>query len=401
MSAPFAQYAHEPRPQINFSALAFFQQMQEKYKALWRILGREWTTLLDEAAWASRAIPGPNHGSIKYPLTAEQKKAMLPILAEMTFFRALKLPPGVYDELDPTGAKWAGVLQRIIAIVENYLKPSATESDANKRYSFRRITCHVGMRPRQIVLKDGTTMDGRVEDIIEQLSPNVLKNAWVQSELLKLKDPRPQATSDEDRDLWWGPFATECLLMVLAWIIAYDGDVEVVDYELIDEEQMFPEVPARTFASITLRLPDGTEVLVLNAPAVERPHGAPRPTTASITEYWLKHYSPPLGAKIVCVSGPTHGYRVSRDFESKMHAVRPDLTVFGVSRAAAKPMDVFNNALAEAVWLLVKAFEEVNVLLPAEMREIQNWRFELIQERTVKEIEEFLRRHAEEELLVS
>jgi hypothetical protein len=342
-------------PTINYSALAFFMANQNRYRELWEVLGRNWATLPFEAAWARVTIPGKNHGSIKITLTEAQKKAMLPILASMGFFKELKLGPGTYDELHVTGAKYKGMRDRVADIVRRLNRGD---------YKFGRITCQVGQRPRQIALKDGTPMDGTIEEIIAGLSPNVLRNPWVQREIAKLSDHgRPAGTSDEDRDLWWGPFATEYELMILAFIIAYDGDVEVGEYEAIEEAQRFENIPARTFASCTLTLPDGTPVLVLNAPAVEREHGDPRPTTTSSTEYWLERYSPKDNAKIVGVSGPTHGYRVIHDFEINLHKVKPGVTVHGMSRPAGNPMAVINNALGEAVFLLIKAWDEVSDLM--------------------------------------
>jgi hypothetical protein len=283
-----------------------------------------------------------------------------------------------------TGAKYKGMVDRVADIVDRYL----TVTDPNRAYKFGRITCQVGMRPRQIALEDGTMMDGTVEDIIAGLSQGVRDNPWVQHELSKFQDPdRPAGTGQHDKDLWWGPFSTEAKLIMLGIIKAYDGNARVVNFERIHEGAIFPEVPARTWASAEMILPDGTPVLVLNAPAVKRSHGDARPTTKSSTDYWLDHYSPEFGASIVGVSGPTHGYRVMHVFERTLHVRRPDVTVLGISRPAVDGWAVFNNALAEAIWLTVKAFEELNSLLPAEVATIQEWRFDQIQEQTLREIE--------------
>jgi hypothetical protein len=364
-------------PTVNFSSLAFFKRHEKRYEMIWRILGRRWTNIFVEAAWAIEAIPGANHGALKIVLTEDQKKRMLPHLAAADFFRASYLPPGDYDDVHATGAKRTGMDVRIADFKARYLdKNEQNEQNPNKRYKFGRITCLVGMRPRQVaqVNKRGDVnpMDGTVEETIADLSPNVRNHPWVQEEMRKLDDPRPVSTSVEDQDLWWGPFETECKLMVLSWLKAFDGNLDVLVDDLIEEEQIFPDVPARTFGSITLRLPDGTEVLVLNAPAVERPQGAPRPTTLSTTAYWLDNYSPVFGASLVTISSPYHWERVTRDFEYAMHQVRPDVTVFCISRGEPKPMNGFNQAMGEVAHQLVKAVEEMLALLPdrvaAEMR---------------------------------
>lgn len=332
----------------NFSALEFYSRYAGLYKRLWEVLGRAWTSLPAEVVWARENIPGKSHGVLNIELTDQQRAALLQILAEMEFFDALELAPGDYDELDVTGAKFQAMVRRVSDLRQKFLSGT---------YRFKRIVCMAGQRPREGYQQSagGTQVriDGTLDEIKAELTGDVLRNDWVQGEL------RNYFPADPEDQLWRGPFATEFELMILAWLIAYDGDVVVSYYQPTDDSSSLPGIPRRTTESCTLTLPDGTQVLVLNCPAVERPHGDPRPTTTSTSDYRLKNHPPVWEAVTVGVSGPTHYRRVLHDLETQVHAVRPDVTVLGMARSADDPEKVLNNALAEAVWLLVKAYQEL------------------------------------------
>src|SRR5215213_491336 len=74
-------------PTVNFSSLAFYKRHEFRYEAMWRLLGRRWTDLISEAAWAIEAIPGANHGALNIVLSDDQKKRILPHQRDMDFFR--------------------------------------------------------------------------------------------------------------------------------------------------------------------------------------------------------------------------------------------------------------------------------------------------------------------------
>lgn len=333
----------ESHAKVNFSALAFYSEYAGVYRDMWTVLGRTWTTLAAESVWARETIPGKEHGLLKIELTNDQRTALMPLLRTMQFFRGLKLAGGVYDELSITGAKFRAMRERTGVINHRLIV-----EDPKQKVSFDRIVFQIGHRPRM-------DYDGSVEEIYASLTNAVKSHPWVIEQMQLMQQPDPL-------EMWNGAFATEYNLGILAFIIATDGNIQVESFEPCSDEADLPGIPPRTTASCTLRLPDGTPVIALNGPAVKRPHGDPRPTTISNTNYWLDHYTPKRGGKIVTVSGKTHWYRVIGDFERQLHQRFPDITVFGMSSGAASTDEayaVLNNALAEAVWLLQKAYEEV------------------------------------------
>lgn len=344
--------AEWPHAEVNFSALGFFRKYEGVYKDLWAVLGRTWVNLASETVWSRDTIPGPQHGELKVELTDAQRTALMPLLSKMGFFRACNLRGGTYDEMHVTGAKFPAMCRRAKMLVDRL-----AVTDPKQQIRFGRITSLNGQRPRQDVDKGGNLFDGSVEEIYAQLSPAVKANKWVRLQMELMNEPNPTA-------MWHGAFATEFELAVLAFIIATDGAARVVGGESNSEPSNLPGIPKRALANLTVELPDGTLVLVLNGPAVMRPHAPnePRPTTLSTTQYWLDRYTPKRGGKIATMSGKTHWYRVICDFERLLHKQFPDISVSGFSESAgdsAEALAVLNNALGEAVWLLQKAYEEL------------------------------------------
>ena len=352
------------RAKKNFSALAFLGEYTPVIKDVWTVLDRPWSNLAFELGWALEAIPAGEHGKLKIELTDAQRTALVPLLAKMPFFRGCELRGGKYDELHVTGAKFQAMVNRIRFVRGRIAKG---EKNARDKVEIGRWVGMFGQRPRT------DWQDGKVEEIYANLSDAVKQHPWVIAQMeLEHRLRREIIESDEfaystgydpsQHDTEWrGAFATEFELGILAFIIAYDGDVRVGEYVPSHEDlPELPGVPKHMVASCTIYLSDGTPVVVLNAPAVIRAKGAPRPTTDSGTQYWLKFYAPVKGARIVCVSGKTHWYRVIGDYERRVHNSHPDALIFGMSESAgANPEAVLNNALAELVWLMQKGYNEI------------------------------------------
>jgi hypothetical protein len=358
------------RAKKNFSALAFFSEHEGIVRDVWTVLGRPWSNLASELEWALREIPAGEHGKLKMELTDEQRKALLPLLSKMKFFRGLDPNAGEYGELHLTGAKYDAIVARIRNVRRRVEKGVA---DKRFRLKIGRWIGIFGQRPRT------DWQDGSCAKIYSSLTDKVKQHPWViaqwELELAKVEDANRYRERLEELpdgfDEWSGGFATEFHLGILAFIVAYDGDVEVGEYVASHEDlPQLPGVPKHTVASCTLILPDGTPVVVLNAPAVIRKMGAPRPTTVSGAEYWLKFYTPEPGATIVAVSGKTHWLRVIGDFEYLVHRTSPDVSVSGMSEAAVDSMAVLNNALAELVWLMQRAYNEIQSILTGEPVEL-------------------------------
>lgn len=309
----------------HYTGTAFFSRNIGNYRKLWQIIGRDWTDLATEAAWAVENIPGAHHGDLKIELSSSQRSSMLPVLTDMEFFDAATFPPGSFDELSVSGAKFNGMLGRWRDL------RMLLDTDY---YRFRRVTCLYGVRLRR------DELDGTLEEIIESIPVGALGNPWVHREL--------------GLDV---PFQTEWHLGILAVIIAYNGDVAVYPYEPSGDTTHLPDVPFREAAAVTLRLPDDTRVLALNCPAIKRPGKASAPTTDSTTQYWLEHYPPVPNATVAMVFGPTHWYRQASTAEARIQGLRPDIELFAISRPApdADRERLLPNALAEAVWLLKQA----------------------------------------------
>lgn len=344
-----------PHAKVNFSALGHYTEYAGVIKDVWSVLGRSWTNLMTEAEWSNTAIPGGEHGELKIELTDGQREALMPLLTRMQFFQGCRLRGGNYTELEITGAKFPGMVERVRMVIDRLTARGRIQD----KVSFERIIFQVGHRPRQDVDKNGRMFDGRVAQIYRSLSEKVKAHPWVVDQM-KLMD-EPDAT-----EMWKGAFTTEYLLGILAFIIATDGEIEVVDDQRDDyvDNSNVPGIPPRTAPWCELILPDGTPVFVLNGPVDTNRRGAPRPTTTSNTAYRLEHFPPIRGGKIVTVSGKVHWYRVIGDFERKLHATFPDITVYGLAQSAndQTARGLINNALGEVVNLLQKAVVELNAI---------------------------------------
>ena len=209
-------------PVINFSAMGFYGRNRGNYRKLWEILGREWTSLAVEATWSAQTRERPR--PTKVDLTEAQRHALLPVLTSMGLFRALSLQP--YAELELTGAKFKSMVARVTDIRETYLEPR--DGEGRSKYRFGRIVCQFGQRPRT------DWQDGTVEQIKENLSAKVLAHQWVNQELAKFGE-----------DPFYGPFATEFELGILAFIVAFDGAVEVGTYVGATDTVSLSGVPLR------------------------------------------------------------------------------------------------------------------------------------------------------------
>jgi hypothetical protein len=280
------------------------------------------------------------HGKIKLELSAPQQRHILALLAQMGMFDGLNPATNTCDDLLVAGAKFEAMVAQANMIMER------RRADNDHKLDIRRITGLYGQRPRT------DELDGTVEQIYTHLPRQVQQHWWVRSELFR------QEASDADQ-LWRGPFATEFELGILALIIAANGEIHVERPQRCADYQVFDSVPAREFSHAQLWLPGGIDILAVNAPAVDRPKGEPRPTGESTMRHWLDHYGP-LNAQgnLVVATTRVHGRRLLGDMEPLVHQAYPQLTVHGLSMDAEPPEKFLNHALIEAVWLLVKANDE-------------------------------------------
>jgi len=294
-------------------------------------------------------ILGPEHGTLNpnFTLNEQQIKAIVPLLTRMRFFQALRLQPGDYGDLLMTGAKFEAMVRRARRAFE------LLNRTGKNKTTFERIVGLWGQRPRT------DASDGSVQDIYSRLSLTVRTRAWVLRQMDLMMEPNAL-------DEWHGAFATEFELGILAMLVAADGNMTVSNdnFEENTDTTTLPGIPVRSHLSCTLRLPDGTTMVALNAPAVERPKGPPRPTSISSTMHWLDFYPPRPTGRVVSMPVRVHGRRVSRDLREVINARSPGIEVFGFSEEVeGDVMPLFNNALGEAVAELSKAREEHAELL--------------------------------------
>jgi hypothetical protein len=350
MSSAEATSARKQYAVNAFSARGFVAKQEKRYAAIWASLGWEWNNWFFAAAKAVNAIPGPEHGQLnpQFSITADQHEDVFLQLSDMGWFTGLPLRRGVYDYLLIMGAKYQAMVTRGIM-----LKERLDKTERQERITFRKMFALSGQRPR------GNKIDGTVEEIYGGLTNEVRVHPWVKAQMLLMQN-------DDAYDEFGGAFATEFELMTLSIIVAYNGTVQVGnDVSCYDES--LPDVPPRTVESCTITLPQGVEILVINAPAVERPYGPPRPTSISTTKYLIEKYGL-TGGTVVVVTVRVHGRRMLGDSERTIHQIDPSVTVIGYAASISQgdARDFFAQALGETVNQLVKAVEEfLNNLRPA------------------------------------
>jgi hypothetical protein len=328
-----AQPHYAPR---NYNPLTFFTEHASQYQALWDILGWRWDNLFFAAAQAANEILGKDH-SVLNPgliLTGEQQEAVLDQLAHMGWFDGLTLRPGVYNNLLAMGAKYRAMVVRAEMLLSR-LNTSNT--------SFKRTYVLLGQRPRT------DDLDGCVAAIYAGLTDKVKSHPWVIEQMKLMED-------DDAYSEWHGAFSTEFELGILSLIVAADGDIEIGNFVLCKDTHGLPGVPPRVIESCEIMLPNGRKMTAINAPAVDRgPKRPPRPTSASTTEYWLKHYGVQSGDTVVAVTVRVHGRRMMGDIENTIHLFDPTVNVIGYADRVDEPKLFFNQALSEAVNQLVNA----------------------------------------------
>jgi hypothetical protein len=341
-----------------YAGRAYVSEQERRYRAIWSILGWNWGNWFFAAARAVNTIPGRDHGELNpaFAITDEQRAAIMVQLNDMGWFRGLQLRPGMYDYLLIMGAKYAAMVNRAIMLRDRL---DTTGKKASQVVKFRRLFALSGQRPRTDADRNGRTIDGTVEEIYAGLSDNVKAHDWVKAQMRLMEN----ADAYEE---FGGAFGSEFELIILSLIVAYDGQIEVQEPVPYNDEQSLPGVPKRTVESITLVLPDGTEIIAINAPAVERPFGPPRPTSISTTEHLIKNYGL-TGGTVVVVTVRVHGRRMLGDSERTIHSIDPSIHVIGYTASIeGDPLEYFAHALAETVNQLVKAVEELlNDLRPA------------------------------------
>lgn len=357
----------EPRSRFapnHYNALGFVQEHQQRYRAIWDVLGWDWGNLFLAAAQAVNEIPGEEHGVLNpnFVITDEQLEAILVQLRDMKWFGGLQLRPGSYNHLLMTGAKYKAMVIRAVTLMARLYKADAKPREV---VQFEKIFGLFGQRPRQARDRTGGVVDGTVEEIYDSLAAAVQAHPWVIAQMALQELP------DAD-DEWGGAFATEFELGILSLIVATDGEILVGEPVPCYDYESLPGVPLRTVESITLTLRDGTEIIAINAPAVERPYGAPRPTSLSSTQYWIERYGVKPGDTVVAITVRVHGRRIVGDVERLIHSIDPSVSVLGyVEGITAEHREFFPQAIGETANQLVKAVEEsLNAMRPASARRL-------------------------------
>ncbi len=328
-----------------YASVAYVAEQDRRYKAMWSIFGWEWVNLFYAAARAVNTIPGEEHGTLNpaFHATRKQIADLMVQLTDMSWFKGLQLRPGTYNNLLIMGAKYKAMVERA-KMLKARLDKSEKPSDIVR---FRKMFALSGQRPRS------DKLDGSVEQIYADLSNETKTHPWVQAQMLLQQN-------DNAHEPFHGAFATEFELIILSIIVAWNGaiKIEADGYEPCYDDKPLPDVPPRSVKSITLGLPGGLEIVTVNAPAVERPYGPPRPTSISTTQYLIENYGL-SGGTVVVVTVRVHGRRMLGDSERTIHSIDPTIKVIGYAASIeGDPINYFPHAMAEAVNQLVKAVEE-------------------------------------------
>ena len=159
------------------------------------------------------------------------------------------------------------------------------------------------------------------EGSVEDLFATIGTETGVGMEALAARSPFIQAELARTGEGWEAPFATEYhmyRLTVEAYLSnyidweRYDETVHVQPPIGLNEEMTYLDrdklvtVPPREEGAVTYHLKDGRKCHVVNGPAVARPNGAPRATSASIAEEAVHYVPVPTGASVVGVAGGLH-----------------------------------------------------------------------------------------------
>lgn len=345
----------------------FYEPFKKDIHELFTVLGREefWSDdPRDVIEFTQPAWAGVEHGDSaeKDKYTPEQEAAAKPILERMGLLGELPIDiTKDYSQSVVVSGTTAADLRRFL------LTSDARKQGAN-------IGTEVwldGQRPRMIP-------DGTNEEMLSSegrfAGNDYSQNPWAETAKRLVEE------SQESIGRWQpgveSQFSEQDAVRI-SYLKVVDGDgtpnriglnIASVDGKPFQHEgkmlgvQKPPEgAPPRIVTDLHFNTEDGHDVIILNAPAVERiaggERGVPRATTVSVTEEWLLRFPPEHGATVLYISGNPHTLRTAQDtWETIVAHGREDikLEIAGTSEAKTIPIQTALGEVSKLIYNDVK-----------------------------------------------
>ena len=284
--------------------MSYLEDHRELLVALFDALGKDADWSDDPEVLVSHTLPrwlGTEHGSVgsKEHFTPAQIEAARPILAELGLTRRIEPSADTYDEIVVLGAAGIGLHRRL-------------ELVRTSQVSAAQLTVLAGMRPH--VGAAGSGRDGRIGELLAADGRFAAAPGWHPPVGL-VHRARLLLEVGVDEDL-----AAQILLPSetdLARLLLTKQWPELRCTQIVPACDAEPEPSPELGHREVLRYewegpPHLPQARVLNGAPVARPHGPPRPTTASTLEEWIEQIpSDPDPRRVLFVVNQPHLGRVS------------------------------------------------------------------------------------------
>lgn len=260
--------------------MSYFDQHRTVLRQLFHVLGKDDDWSDDPELFVSHTLPrwlGTEHGQVgdKEPFTDSQILAARPLLSQLGLTDRVDPPQTRYDEVVVLGAAAIGLHRRL-----ELVRTSGVRAEV--------LTVLAGMRPHPGAA--GRGRDGGIRELLASAGRFAATDGWkppaLASHLADLLSGLGVNDDDAARIVLPSETAIAKLLLAKHWpslqlreIRVPDSPHEHENTELGQREILWYEWSGP---------PELPRVRLLNGQPVARPHGPPRPTTASTIEEWLE-----------------------------------------------------------------------------------------------------------------
>lgn len=339
----------DERESVVIREARFFEPYKNDIHDLFVALGREneWSEdPADMLSYLRRGWIGSEHGNAttKDQFSEEEVAAAMPILERMNLTTELLPEP---DETFDQTIVVAGTT------TANYRRFQLTKQAREQGATLGEEIWLVGQRPRE-------ARDGKDEALLQPEGQyagfDYSDNPWAAHAKKMIEASGP------DGDPWK---FTETETARVALLKVIDGTLTPhrIDLNLVKADGKphgnhtpVEGAPAQEMTDYYYTTEDGHEIIIMDAPAVERKNGDtvidPRHTTTSATREWLERHPPAHGAKVLYVTGNPHSLRTTQDtYKMLVDMGREDieLVVAGTTPAANSPIQTYLGEVARLI----------------------------------------------------
>lgn len=258
--------------------MSYFEQHRSVLRELFQVLGKDADWSDDPDVFVSHTLPrwlGTEHGQVgeKESFTDDQVAAARPLLSRLGLTQRVDPPKPQYDEVVVLGAAGIG-LQRRLELV----RTSGVHAEV--------LTVLAGMRPHLGAAGHGR--DGQIRELLASDGRFAATQGWrPPPELRHLTDLLTDLGVDGDdaaRIVVPSETAIAKLLLLKQWPMLNLREIRLPDTA---HEHENAELGQREIQWYEWTGPNHLPIVrLLNGRPVPRPHGPPRPTTASTIEEW-------------------------------------------------------------------------------------------------------------------